>query len=235
MTPSPSDSVPSTSSAATARNLAALAARAWRLRVDGAPRVPPEGPVLLVANHSGVLDALVLAAASPRPVHVLVAVDPTATPAQRLLRRSGQIPLRDDGPDRAALRTACEVLERGGVVAVFPEGPRGAGDVRHARLEAAYLVARTDAVVVPVAVLGTRPPGAHRDALPRLRGRVDVVYGEPVGVPVDGDRRRRVVVARAGERIRQLLADHVGAACELTRQPLPGPLPVPPHPTRSDS
>lgn len=222
--------LPSTAAAATTRNVAALVLRAWRLRVEGAELVPLGGPVLLVANHTGVLDAPVLAAASPRPVHVLARVDPAVAGLGRLLSASGQVAVLGDGPDRGALRTARGLLEGGGVVGVFPEGRRGAGDVRHVGHEAAYLAASSDAVVLPVAILGTRPPGGAADALPRLRAPLDVVVGAPVDVRADGDPRRRAVVARTGERLRQALADHVRSTCDRTGRALPGPLPDPPTP-----
>lgn len=225
---------PSTASAATGRNLAALAVRPWRVRVLGAEHVPSEGPVLLAANHTAFLDGLLLAAAAPRPVHVLAGSELFAAPLDRLLRGTGQIALDHAGPDRSALRLACRVLAEGGVVGIFPEAQRGTGDVRHVRHDAAYLAACSGADLVPVAILGSRPAGAGRDALPRIRARIDVVIGEPVDVRVDGDVRRRAVLARSGERIRQILADHVRAACASTGQSLPGPLPDPSHPTRSD-
>ena len=228
-------STPSTARAATGRNLAALAARARRVHVDGADLVPVSGPVLLACNHTGFLDGLVLAAASPRPVHVLADADLFAPPLDRLLRGTGQIPLDHRGADRRALRVAVDILDGGGVVGIFPEAERGAGDVAHARPDAAYLAARTGARVVPVAILGTRPAGAGRDALPKLRSRIEVVIGPPADVTVEGDPRRRAVLARSGERIRQLLADHVQDACSRTGLDLPGPLPHPTHHTRSDS
>jgi 1-acyl-sn-glycerol-3-phosphate acyltransferase len=228
-------SVPSTARAATGRNLAALAARAWRVHVAGADRVPSHGPVLLASNHTGFLDGLVLAAVSPRPVHVLADADLFAPPLERLLRGTGQIPMAHRAADRAALRTASDILRGGGVVGIFPEAERGAGDVAHAGPTAAYLAARTGALLVPVAILGTRPSGAGRDALPKLRARIEVVIGAPVDVRVAGDPRRRSVVARSGERIRQLLADHVRDAGQQTGLDLPGPLPHPTHHTRSDS
>ena len=228
-------SVPSTARAATGRNLAALAARAWRVHVDGADLVPLQGPVILACNHSGFLDGLVLAAASPRPVHVLADADLFAPPLDRLLRGTGQIPMEHRAADRAALRTADDILSGGGVLGIFPEAERGAGDVAHARPDAAYLAARTGALLVPVAILGTRPSGGGRDALPKLRARIEVVIGAPVDVRVAGDPRRRALLARSGERIRQLLADHVRDACERTGLDLPGPLPHPTHHTRSDS
>lgn len=216
---------PSTSGAATGRNLAALVSRMWRLRVTGAHHVPADGPVILAANHSAFLDGILLAAASPRPVHVLAKSELFVAPLDRLLSATSQIRLEYDGPDRSALHEALAVLRADGVVGIFPEAHRGPGDGGHVRHGAAYLAALSGAVVVPVAILGARPAGAGKDALPRLRSPLDVVIGEPVDIRVDGDPRRRAVLARSGERLRQALSDQVQLAVRRTGQDLPGPLP----------
>jgi 1-acyl-sn-glycerol-3-phosphate acyltransferase len=218
--------VPGAAGAATARNLAALALRAWALRVSSLHLVPVEGPVLLAANHVGFLDGLVLVGSAPRPVHVLASPSLFRPPWAGVLRASGQIAYDADRPDRVALHAAVDVLQDGGAVAAFPEAHRGAGDVAHVRHGTAYLAHLSGAPVVPVAVLGTRPPGGGPDALPRWRSRLDVVFGEPVDIRASGDPRRRAVVARTGERLRQVLADHVRTACRRTGQDLPGPIPA---------
>ena len=222
----------STSRAATGRNLAGLLSRMWRLRVTGGHHLPTEGPLILAANHTALLDGLVLAAASHRPVHVLAKRELFVPPLDRLLRATAVIPIDYATTDRTALRTARCVLDDGGVVGIFPEMHRGSGDVRHVRHGAAYLQAHTRATVVPVAILGARPPGAGKDAIPRLRSTIDVVFGAPVDIHVEGDPDRRALVARSGERLRQLLSDHVLAAGARTGQTLPGPLPEA-HQTRS--
>jgi 1-acyl-sn-glycerol-3-phosphate acyltransferase len=216
-----------TSRAATGRNISALVLRAWRLHVLGADLVPRQGPVLLAANHLGVLDGPALAVASPRPVHVLVKSEAYVPLLRGLFHATDQIGIDYEGPDRSALQAARRVLERGGVVGIFPEAHRGAGDVQHVRDGVAYLAAATGAPVVPVAVLGTRPPGAGKGALPPVGARLDVVLGAPLDIRVEGDPRRRAVLARSGERLRQVLADHVRDACARTGQTLPGHLPAP--------
>lgn len=216
---------PRTSGAATGRNVAGLLTRMWRLRVTGAHHVPVAGPVILAANHTAFLDGVLLAAASPRPVHMLAASELFVPPFERLLRATSQIRFEHDVPDRSALQQALAVLAEDGVVGIFPEAHRGPGDGQHVRHEAAYLAARSGAPVVPVAILGARPAGAGKDALPRLRSPLDVVLGEPVDIRVDGDPRRRAVLARSGERLRQVLSDHVQLAIRRTGQELPGPLP----------
>jgi 1-acyl-sn-glycerol-3-phosphate acyltransferase len=220
---------PATSSAATARNVAALLSRAWRVRITAGHLVPSEGPVLLAAQHSAFLDQYLLLAASPRPVHVMSGPPAYAPPFGSLLRSAGQILHDPDVPDRRALAQARGVLDDGGAVGIFPEGSIGGGEVRHVHHETAYLAARSGATVVPVAILGARPTGRGADALPRWRARIDVVFGEPVDIRVTGDPSRRSVLARSGERLRQALADHVRTACARTGADLPGP--VPPSPS----
>jgi 1-acyl-sn-glycerol-3-phosphate acyltransferase len=227
--------LPSASSAATAHNVAGLLVRAWKVRVTAAHLVPAQGPVLLVANHTAFLDAVLLSAASPRPAHVLSEPDVLVPPFDRLLRGTGQLRMDDAAPDRSALHLARALLADGRVVGLFPEGRRGSGDVRHVRLEAPYLAALSGAVVVPVAILGSRIAGAGRDSLPRLRRRIEVLFGAPVDLDVEGDPRRRAVLARSGERLRQALSDHVRTAVARTGQDLPGPLPAPTHDHRSDA
>ena len=223
------------SSAATARNVAALLSRGWRVRTTSAHLVPTDGPLILASVHTAFLDQFLLVATAPRPVRVLSEPAAYAPPFGSLLRAAAQIPYDVDVPDRTALRTALSVLEDGGAVGVFPEGAVGGGDLRHVHHGAAYLAARSGAKVVPVAILGARPEGSGRDSLPRLRARIDVVFGEPVDIRVDGDPMRRAVLARSGERLRQALADHVLTACARTGQSLPGPLPTSPNSPTSRS
>ena len=122
MTPSlPGSTLPRTSQAATGRNVAAMAARAWKVTVTGTEQVPSAGPVILASNHSAFLDGLLLVAGSPRPVHLLASAELFAPPLDRFLRGIGQIRVDHGVPDREALRTAVGVLDAGGVVGLLPE------------------------------------------------------------------------------------------------------------------
>jgi 1-acyl-sn-glycerol-3-phosphate acyltransferase len=215
--------VPRGSRAATGRNLASMASRAYSLHVEGAELVPRSGPVILASNHIGLLDGMSLAAASPRPVHVLSGAEMFVGPLAPLLRGTGQISLDSTRPDRTALLQALGVLRTGGAVAIFPEPERGLGDVARARPALAYLALRSGATVVPVCVLGTRPPGSPRDALATVRSRIDVVFGPAVAVTSQGDRHRRAVLTDVAERLRQVLADHVQHTLATTGRTLPGP------------
>lgn len=211
---------PSWSGAAHARNLVGLALRAaYRIRVHGLHRVPLDGPLLLVANHTGPLDGPVLLGTAPRPVHVVDDVSAWPPVVARAARAGGAIPTGRDPLGRDALAAAVAALaDPDRAVAVFPEGVPGPGDARQVRPGVGYLVARTGVAVLPVAVLGGR--GRNPVDPPRPRSVVEVVYGDPVVIPVAGDPRRRRVCGVAAEAVRQLLADHVAAAVARTgREP----------------
>jgi len=135
----------------------------WRVETTGLEHIPVEGPVLLVANHSGQLpwDGLMITTAVM-----------TDHPAQRLVR-----PLYQDtvpsvpfvapmlvrlGQTLATVDNGIRLLEQEQAIVVFPEGSKGLGKTlkdryRLARFGDGDFVAmalRTGAQVVPVSVVG---------------------------------------------------------------------------------
>jgi 1-acyl-sn-glycerol-3-phosphate acyltransferase len=141
------------------------------------------------------------------------------------LFRLGQIPIDRENVDIGAVKQMLRVLRDDGVVAIYPEGVRGAGDVAHSRLGAAYLTLCSGAPVVPVACLGTRLPGASVSSPPPRGSRVYVVYGAPYRLDPVPWPRRKAHVASVAEILRAHLAAHVQAACAATGEALPGPAP----------
>jgi len=172
----------------------------FRVRAHGLHRVPRTGPVVLVANHSSMVEPQLIFGMLPRRSVFLVKDGLFRGAAGWFLRRIGQVPVHRGRPDRAPLLTAVEVLRNGGLVGIFPEGTRGTGDVASAERGAAWLVRASGATVLPVATRGTlRPPGAAR----RFRPVVDVLVGEPFTLDVG---RGRVGLEDATERLRDELA-----------------------------
>ncbi|TCP39205.1 1-acyl-sn-glycerol-3-phosphate acyltransferase [Tamaricihabitans halophyticus] len=175
----------------------------YRLRVTGLSNVPAAGPVVLVANHSSLVEPQMIFGALPRRAVFLVKRELFRGVVGWLLHRMGQISVRRNEPDRAALSTAVRVLRAGGLVAVFPEGSRGRGDMATAHGGAAWLVRASGARVLPVACRGTlRPPGVRR----RFRPVVDLAIGKPLDLDVA---RGRAGLDEATERLRKTLAELV--------------------------
>ncbi|MEU4806432.1 lysophospholipid acyltransferase family protein [Actinosynnema sp. NPDC023587] len=175
-------------------------ARSFRVRLVGAAGMPATGPVVLVANHSSMVDGPILFGVLPRRVVFLVKQEMFRGIAGRGLRRIGQLAVRRGVPDRAPLLAAQRVLRGGGVVGVFPEGTRGTGDVAQAQQGAAWLARSSGALVVPVACRGTRrPEGSGR----RFRPVVDVLVGKPFELDAGKGRQG---LEKATEQVRDRLA-----------------------------
>ena len=195
----------------------------WRVKVHDARYVPNSGPVILAANHIGLLDGPALVALTRRLTFAMVKREAFSGPVGQFLTHIGQISLNRREIDPQAIRRAVQVLRAGKTLAVFPEGVRTGGEVAWAKGGAAYLAMVSGAPIVPVAILGTREPGQHKNQVPRLRRPIHVVYGEPFNLPRSLWPRRKAVVAEWTEVVRERLADHVVAAQVVAGLPLPGP------------
>ncbi|MEU1041535.1 lysophospholipid acyltransferase family protein [Streptomyces sp. NPDC005551] len=192
----------------------------WRPRVLGAWRVPATGPAILAVNHSHAIDGPMVMGVAPRPTHFLIKKEAFVGPLDPFLLAIGQVKVDRTTTDRTAVTQALGVLHDGGVLGIFPEGTRGEGDFASLRAGLAYFALRGGAPVVPVAVLGSSG-GRSRltKALPPLRSRVDVVFGDPFEAGDGSGRRTRKALDEATLRIQKQLSRHLDHARRLTGRP----------------
>ncbi len=160
---------------------AAILRALWRLEGRGMEHVPASGAVLLVANHSSVLDPPFVGCVAPRHLSFLAKAALFRVPLfGRLIRALNARPVRREGADAAALRVALRVLEQGGALLVFPEGTRGEeGRLREPKPGAALLAVLSGAPVVPVLVRGSWAAWPRGRSLPRP-AKVVVTFGTPL-------------------------------------------------------
>lgn len=188
----------------------------FRMEVTGREHEPASGAYLAVSNHWSAFDPPVLGAALRRKVHFMAKHELFRIPLLRSwMYCIGTFPVRRGEPDRQAVRTALQVLERGGVVGMFPEGTRNPrGYLLPAEPGAAFLALKARVPILPVGILGTLevlPKGAWVPRVRKIRVRIgpafrlDDLEGQP-------DR-----LQRAGDRIMTAIAELLGV-----------PPPVPP-------
>jgi 1-acyl-sn-glycerol-3-phosphate acyltransferase len=156
--------------------------RWWRVDVEGVHNVPAHGRALLVANHAGILpwDATMMSVAlmrhHPLPRH----------PRFLVLNWAFDLPyvsvfMRKVGGVPASHHNAERLLKQDQLVAVFPEGVKGAGKdwsqryrlQRFGRGGFVELALRTSAPITPVAVVGSEeiyPKLGESRLLARLTG-----------------------------------------------------------------
>lgn len=181
----------------------------FRMEVTGREHEPPEGAFLAVSNHWSAFDPPVLGAALRRKVHFMAKQELFEIPILRgWMRCIGTFPVRRGEPDRQAIRAALQVLQRGGVVGMFPEGTRNPrGYLLPAEPGAAFLALKAQVPILPVGILGTLevlPKGAR---VPRLR-KIRVRIGPPFRVDDLVNTPDRL--QRASERIMAAIAELLG-------------------------
>ncbi|WP_084073005.1 1-acyl-sn-glycerol-3-phosphate acyltransferase [Demequina sp. NBRC 110052] len=196
-----------------------LARVLWRTDVRGRDHVPADGPVLIVANHVGLIDGPVLHGVIPRGSHFLIGGHMMRGVLGAILRAAQQIEVQGSG--RAALAQGLAVLKRGDVVGMFPEGTRGAGTVDEVHGGAAWLAIQSGAPVVPAALVGTRLPGESVNVWPAPGRRIVVDFGAPVTLDPPPELKGRARQHWAAERVGLALREHLTAVLDTTEIPLP--------------
>lgn len=199
----------------------------YDVRLHDREHVPTEGPVIFAANHIGVLDGPLLAVFAPRPVHALTKAEMFESRFWGpFLKASGQISLDRFATDPAAVKQSVRVLRDGGAVGIFPEGARGPGDLGRFHRGAAYLSLVTGAPIVPVIMFGTRVAEGHTGSVPPRGARIDMCFRAPFTSGMRPWPRRREIVGRVSDDLRQRMLDDLYQASATTGRTLPGPLPA---------
>ncbi|MEA2297427.1 MAG: 1-acyl-sn-glycerol-3-phosphate acyltransferase [Solirubrobacteraceae bacterium] len=183
-----------------------------RLEVTGLELLPPEGAVLLVANHDSYWDpvAIGVAARHRRQIRALAKASMWGIPGiGRVLDGMGAIPIVRGAGDAGAIVRATEELRAGACIGVFPEGTRSLGRELRARGGIGRLAAAVpEARVVLCAVAGTTDIPRF-PARPRLRVEFFAPAGGGLGdgeparefaARLMGEIRSRAPVAAAGRR-----------------------------------
>jgi 1-acyl-sn-glycerol-3-phosphate acyltransferase len=194
--------------------------------VEGLEHVNQDAPFVLVSNHVSFYDhfvygALLLASQGRLPAFL------TKAESFRGLRKAwfeemGAVPVDRAAPARTLLDTTDALLAGGRTVVIYPEGTRArTPEMLPFKDGAARFAERAGVPVIPAALFGTRevlPVGAR---YPR-RGRVDVVFGEPLFPDPLLPRGKRIadLIARSEaavhalhERARQLSTQQPSADC----------------------
>ena len=99
----------------------------YRFKVQGDENLPVQGAAVLACNHVSFVDAVLLMAASPRPIYFVMDHRIFRVPVLgALFRLAKAIPIapykEDAATYEAAFERAAQVLREGDLLAIFPEG-----------------------------------------------------------------------------------------------------------------
>jgi 1-acyl-sn-glycerol-3-phosphate acyltransferase len=144
----------------------------YRIKTIGLENFPKDGGVLLCANHIDNLDPPVVGITATRPVHFMAKEELFSVPILgKLVPYLNAFPVKRGMSDREALRKGLGILKEGKVLGLFPEGTRSKdGELKQGLAGAGFFALRTDAQVVPCAIIG--PYKAFQP--------LKVIYGKPI-------------------------------------------------------
>ncbi|MDR2334209.1 MAG: MFS transporter [Burkholderiaceae bacterium] len=99
----------------------------YRFKVRGDEHIPSQGAAILACNHVSFVDAVLLMAASPRPIYFIMDHRIFRVPVLGwIFRLAKAIPVASQKEDpatyEAAFEQAAKVLREGDLLAIFPEG-----------------------------------------------------------------------------------------------------------------
>ncbi len=183
-----------------ARLLLRLIARIEYVHFD---RIPESGSVIVVTNHLGRLDAMMGAVLTNRE-DILMFI---AEKYQKNLmwrwfaKQIDAVWLNRFDVDIHAMRQAYKRVKQGEILAMAPEGTRSPTEaLLPGKPGAAYLAAKTQALVVPLALTGTEDR-VVKSRLKRLkRLNITITVGEPFTLPlIDRHNRDAFLQAQTDE------------------------------------
>jgi 1-acyl-sn-glycerol-3-phosphate acyltransferase len=173
---------------------------AFPTKVRGLEHLPRSGPAIIAPNHISFLDSVVLIGVLPRRItYVGKAEYMDSWKTRHIFPALGMIPIDRSGgsASQRALDAAAQVLGKGELFGIYPEGTRSRDGVLHkGHTGPARLALRTGAPLVPVGIIGTReiqPPEAR---FPRLFVPCEVRIGRPIEVERYRDRADDRMVLR---------------------------------------
>jgi 1-acyl-sn-glycerol-3-phosphate acyltransferase len=132
----------------------------YRLKTRGVENIPAQGPALLICNHVGFADALVISAACPRPIRYIMESSIFRIPVlSSIFRGMKAIPVAPAKENAEVYERAFQIvaqeLRDGQLVCIFPEGRLTSdGEIGEFRAGMMRILKETPVPVVPMALTG---------------------------------------------------------------------------------
>ena len=179
-----------------------------RLNVIGHENIPSSGGVLLTPNHISYLDPIILGVAVRRKIYSMAKEELFGNPVSEYLMKSLKaFPVRRGRIDRGALKRSVQLLERGHVLCMFPEGTISQdGKIMEGKQGVAWLVLKTNVPVVPVKIIGSDRLLPDGSFFPRM-GRAKIIFGRPITFDFKDNRKKenkRIITEKIMEDMEKL-------------------------------
>jgi 1-acyl-sn-glycerol-3-phosphate acyltransferase len=162
--------------------------------VTGIHNFPMQGPGLIVINHLGDADGILLLAVLPRFFEALAKIDLYRYPILGILMDAfGVIWVHRGVADRNAVKACLSAFEHNRLVAIAPEARESlTGALEKGTSGAAYMALKGNVPIIPITVTGTENKRIVANLRRLRKNRFTVTIGKPFSLQTNPDVRQGV-------------------------------------------
>ena len=155
----------------------------FRLKIVGSANCPKTGPLIIAPNHTSFFDPLIASFAVPRPLNFMARDSLFRNRIfGNIIKSMNAFPLKREGADVGAMRSAIDKLCNGKAVLIFPEGTRSKdGNLGEPRAGIGLLAASAGANILPCYIKGSREALPKGAIFPRFK-KITVYVGKPLKI-----------------------------------------------------
>lgn len=161
-----------------------LTDKLWNVTIEGAHNIPAEGPAILCPNHISFFDSVFTMVYAGRQISFVGKAEyMDSWKTKYLFPALGMIPIDRSGGSKSegALLAAEQVLRRGELFGIYPEGTRSRdGMLYKGHTGAARLAFKLGCPIIPVGIIGTREIQPPDKFFPKVGLSCTVKFGAPI-------------------------------------------------------
>lgn len=147
----------------------------FKVQYRGQENIPQDGPFIIAANHFNYFDPLMVALGiRNRQIHYMAKQEIFENPVgAAIFKGLNAFPVNRGKADIKAIKYACDILNGGNILGIFPEGTRSkTGDIGEAKFGVINIASKTKCDILPVSLY-------NEDHL-KKHSRVTVRFGEVI-------------------------------------------------------
>lgn len=172
-----------------------IASIVFRLSWEGLENIPADGGYVVVSNHHSLIDPAFLAIRFRRQLFFMAKAELFRNKLLGWwLSKCGAFPVNRGEGDKGSLEHAVEIVQRGDLLGIFPEGTRSrTGVPSRPKSGAAYIAAAAKCGILPCAVIFDGPL--------KIGKKVKLVVGKPISYEEMGWTDDKASLKRVSKRI----------------------------------
>ena len=170
-------------------------------KITGLKNFPKNGPLIVVGNHTGAMEVVLMGIYSPKPVEFMGAVEmPWNGWMGKMIDLYGLIPIHRGYTSNTSLKMGVDVLKQGGMLGIFPEGGFWEPGKQKAQTGVAWLSHLTQAPILPIGFGDTR--GKMAEIFQWKRPLFEMNVGEVIApVRLEKSTHKKEELQQAADRI----------------------------------